>query len=230
MPGGRKDVGMMHLDQRDRTPRPGDLLPATGYSVHREQLDAPGTLKPDLSVQLQGTMDGERAVIDLLLEVDRTGRGAYNAAEYAAYDQFLGGCARGRAAFAPRAAHPPAGRLSSRVGPRRSRPCGVLPPGADARRRRARPLRAGRLRVPRPGAHRLRLHGMAAAGEALALRLPGLPPEVRDPETALNAELVRLTARAMVAGAARVARSVGSPPARQLARTPRARIAAAWSC
>jgi hypothetical protein len=100
MPGGRWDVGMMHQDQRDRTLRPGDLLPATGYSVHGEQLDAPGTLKPDLSVQLQGTMDGERAVIDLLLDVDRTGRGAYNAAEYAAYDQFLGGCACGRAASA----------------------------------------------------------------------------------------------------------------------------------
>jgi hypothetical protein len=97
MPGGRWDVGMVHNDQRDRTLRLADLLPAPGYSIRGEQLDVLGTLEPDLSVQLQGDVDGQRAVIDLLLEIDRTGRGAYNAAKFAAYDQFLGGwCLRTR--------------------------------------------------------------------------------------------------------------------------------------
>jgi hypothetical protein len=49
-----------------------------GVSAHRERLDAPIALEPDLSIQLQGTLRGERAAIHLLVEVDRADRGAYN--------------------------------------------------------------------------------------------------------------------------------------------------------
>jgi hypothetical protein len=77
--------------------RLADLIPAPGLIVHGEQLDAPPTLEPDLSIQLDGQAGGQRATIDLLVEVDRTGRGAYNAGKFAAYDHFLGGsCLRTR--------------------------------------------------------------------------------------------------------------------------------------
>jgi Replication-relaxation len=192
MSGGRWDVGMIHHDQRDRTLRLADLLPATGYSIHGEQLDAPSTLEPDLSVQLQGTLEGERAVIDMLLEVDRTGRGAYNAAKYAAYDQFLGGwCLRTR-------------RFGSE---RRTRPLVVF----VARRSEAIPTllhaadRGMTLGFGAPGRYDPaafdypgRAHtGFTCmewllAGEAIALRLPMLPPRVRGRETELKPQRVAL--------------------------------------
>jgi len=59
--------------------------------VHGERLDAPATLEPDLSAQLQGRVGSERAVLDLLLEIDCTGRGSYNEAKFVGYDHFLGG-------------------------------------------------------------------------------------------------------------------------------------------
>jgi hypothetical protein len=192
MPGGRWDVGMVHQDPRDRTLRLADLLPAPGYSVHGERLDAPSTLEPDLSVQLHGTLGGERAVIDLLLEVDRTGRGAYNAAKYAAYDQFLGGwCLRTRRFGRERRTRPLAVFVARRAE--------AIPPllhGAD----RAMTLGFGAPGRYEPAAFDYpgRVHTAFACmdwllgGEAMALRLPALPPEVRGRETELKPERVAL--------------------------------------
>jgi hypothetical protein len=192
MPGGRWDVGMVHQDPRDRTMRLADLLPAPGYSVHGERLDAPSTLEPDLSVQLQGTVGGERAVIDLLLEVDRTGRGAYNASKYAAYDQFLGGwCLRTRRFGRERRTRPLAVFVAGRAE--------AIPPLLHAADR-AMTLGFGEPGRYEPAAFDYpgRVHTAFACmewllgGEAMALRLPALPPEVRGSATELKPERVAL--------------------------------------
>jgi hypothetical protein len=192
MPGGRWDVGMIHHDQRDRTLRLADLLPASGYSVHGEQLDAPATLEPDLSLQLQGTVEGERAVIDLLLEVDRTGRGAYNAAKYAAYDQFLGGwCLRTRRFGRERRTRPLVVFVAGRADA-----IPALLHGAD----RAMTLGFGAPGRYEPTAFEYpgRAHTAFScmewllAGHAIALRLPMLPPQVRGSETELKPQRVAL--------------------------------------
>lgn len=186
MPGGRWDVGMIHRDQRDRTLRLADLLPAPGYSARGEQLDAPATLEPDLSVQLQGTVDGERAVIDLLVEVDRTGRGAYNAAKFAAYDQFLGGwCLRTRRFGQERRTRPLVAFIA-----REARSIPSLLDTAD---------KAMTLGFGAPGRyepdvfeHPGRAHTAFTciewmlAGRGLALTLPPLPPGVRGKETRMQ--------------------------------------------
>jgi Replication-relaxation/Type IV secretion-system coupling protein DNA-binding domain len=192
MPGGRWDVGMIHPDQRDRTLRLADLLPGTGYSVHGEQLDAPATLEPDLSVQLQGEVEGERAVIDLLVEVDRSGRGAYNAGKYAAYDQFLGGwCLRTRRFGRERRTRPILVFVA-----RRAEAIPALLHAAD----RAITLGFGARGHYEPAAFDYpgRAHTAFTcmewllAGEAIALRLPKLPPEVRGSETELKPDRVAL--------------------------------------
>jgi hypothetical protein len=192
MAGGRWDVGMIHKDERDRRLRLEDLVSAVGYSVHGEQLDAATTLEPDLSVQLQGPVDGERAVIDLLIEVDRTGSGAYNAAKYAAYDQFLGGwCLRTRRFGRERRTRPLVVFVA-----RRAEGVMALLDAAD---------RAMALGFGAPGRYEPagfdypgRAHTAFTcmewllAGEAIALRLPALPPDVRGSETPLKPERVAL--------------------------------------
>jgi hypothetical protein len=192
MPGGRWDVGMIHKDQRDRTLRLADLLPAPGYSIHGEQLDALGTLEPDLSVQLHGDLEGERAMIDLLLEIDRTGRGAYNAAKYAAYDQFLGGwCLRTRRFGRERRSRPVVVFVASRAD--------KIPPLLHAADRAmtlgfGAPGRYEPASFEYPGRAHTAFTCMEwlLAGEPLALRLPPLPPEVRGRETEMRPERVAL--------------------------------------
>jgi Replication-relaxation len=161
MPGGHWNVGMVHKDERDRSLRISDLLPAAGYSVHGEQLDAPPSLEPDLSVQLQSEANGERATIDLLVEVDRTGRGAYNAAKYTAYDQFLGGwCLRTRRFGQERGSRPLVAFVTRRAGgipallhaADRAMTLGFGAPGRYP---------AGRVRVPGARPHGLHLHRVA---------------------------------------------------------------------
>jgi hypothetical protein len=131
-------------------------------------------------------------VIDLLLEVDRTGRGAYNAAKYAAYDEFLGGwCLRTRRFGRERRTRP----LAVFVG-RRAEAIPALLHAADG----AMALGFGAPGRYEPAAfdHRGRAHTAFTcmewllAGEAVALRLPALPPEVRGSETPLKPERVAL--------------------------------------
>ncbi|MCP9491541.1 MAG: type IV secretion system DNA-binding domain-containing protein [Solirubrobacteraceae bacterium MAG38_C4-C5] len=196
MPGGRWDVGMVHHDQRDRTLRLADLLPAPGYSAHGEQLSAPAKLEPDLSVQMRGPVDGGRAVIDLLLEVDRTDRGAYNAAKYAAYDHFLGGwCLRTRRFGHERATRPLVVFVA-----RQARAVPALLASAD---------RAMTLGFGAPGRYEpsdFEYPGRAhiaftcmewlLAGDGIALRLPDLPPKARGSETQMRPERVALVPEA----------------------------------
>ena len=192
MPGGRWDVGMVHKDPRDRTLRLADLLPARGLVVQGEQLDAPGVLEPDLSVQLQGAVRGERAVIDLLLEVDRTGRGAYNRDKYVAYDHFLGGwCLRTRHFGGQRGTRPVVVFVA-----RQAQAALALLHQAD----RAMTLGFGRRGRYDPSEFEYpgRAHTAFTClewllrGEAIALQLPSLPPEVRGSDTPLRPERVAL--------------------------------------
>jgi hypothetical protein len=189
MPGGRWDVGMVHHDQRDRTLRLADLLPAPGYSAHGEQLQAPAKLEPDLSVQLHGP---SQARIDMLLEIDRTSRSAYNQSKFTAYDHFLGGwCLRTR-------------RFGEQL---RTRPLVVF---VTHQARAALALlsaadQAMTLGFGAPGRYEpatFEYPGRAhtaftcmewlLAGQGLALRLPALPPQVRGSETQMQPERVAL--------------------------------------
>lgn len=192
MPGGRWDVGMVHRDQRDRTLRLADLMPTPGLSVRGEHLDAPIGLEPDVSIQLQGPAGGDRAVIDLLLEVDRTRRGAYNAKKFVAYDHFLGGwCLRTRRFGQQRKTRPVVVFVA-----REPRGMLTLLHSADA----AMTLGFGGAGRYDPATFEYpgRAHtaftclDWLLGGQAFALRLPGLPPEVRGSETDLQAERVAL--------------------------------------
>ena len=192
MPGGRWDVGMVHKEQRDRTMRLADLLPASGLVVQGERLDAPPVLEPDLSVQLQGAVEGERAVIDLLVEVDRTGRGAYNRDKYAAYDQFLGGwCLRTRHFGAERGTRPVVAFVAAK-------PETVLTllHQADAAMTLGFGARGhydpAQFEYPGRAHTAFTCLDWLLAGQALALRLPSLPPEVRGRDTQLRPERVAL--------------------------------------
>jgi Replication-relaxation/Type IV secretion-system coupling protein DNA-binding domain len=192
MPGGRWDVGMVHDDRRDRTLRLADLTPQAGVTVHGEQLDAPPALDPDLSVQLTGYTGGERAVVDLLIEVDRTGRGSYNAAKYAAYDQFLGGwCLHTRHWGQERrtrpvvtfVAHSPQAMLALLHAADQAMTLGFGSRGV---------YEATQFEFPGRAHTALTCMDWLLAGQALALRLPPLPPDVRGRHTELRPERVAL--------------------------------------
>ncbi len=192
MPGGRWDIGMAHRDKRDRHMRLADLMPAPGLSVRGEHPDAPTTLEPDLSVQLQGSLGSQRAVIDLLVEVDRTRRGSYNANKYAAYDHFLGGwCLRTRRFGQERKTRPVVVFVA--LDPRAML---TLLHGADA----AMTLGFGGPGRYDPSTHEYpgRAHtaftclDWLLGGQAFALRLPALPPQVRGTHTELKPERVAL--------------------------------------
>ncbi|MGI8944774.1 MAG: replication-relaxation family protein [Thermoleophilaceae bacterium] len=183
MPGGRWDIGMVHRDRRDRSLRLADLTPAPGLTVHGERLDAPPTLEPDLSVQLQGPVGAHRAVIDLLIEVDRTGRGAYNASKYTAYDHFLGGwCLRTRRWGKERhsrplvlfVAHSPKAMLTLLHAADQAMTLGF---GGRGRYEPAQFDFPGRAHTAFTNLDWL------LAGQALALQLPPLPPHVRGQHT-----------------------------------------------
>ncbi|HEV2753864.1 MAG TPA: replication-relaxation family protein, partial [Solirubrobacteraceae bacterium] len=196
MPGGRWDVGMVHHDQRDRTLRLADLLPAPGYSAHGEQLAASPTLEPDLSVQLHGPGKDEEATINLLVEVDRTDRGAYNAAKYTAYDHFLGGWGLRTRRFGRELATRPLAVFIAR----QARAVPTLLASADG---------AMTLGFGAPGRYEpasFEYPGRAhtaftciewlLAGHGLALRLPALPPQARGSETPMRPERVALVPEA----------------------------------
>lgn len=192
MPGGRWDVGMVHADSRDRVLRLADLLPARGVSVHGERLDAVATLEPDLSVQLQGPVDSQRAVIDLLLEIDRTGRGSYNEAKFVSYDHFLGGwCLRTRRFGHERRTRPivvfvtqtPDAMLRLLHAADPAMTLGFAAPGSYDRSSFEYPGRAHTA---------FTCIEWLLAGQAFALRLPTLPPEVSGTETAMRPEHVAL--------------------------------------
>jgi hypothetical protein len=143
-------------------------------------------------VQLQGPVDGGRAVIDLLIEVDRTGRGAYNAAKYAACDEFLGGwCLRTRHFGWERRTRPLVVFVA-----RRAEGVMALLHAADLAMRLGfgAPGRYEPAAFDYPGRAHTAFTCMEwlLAGEAIALRLPALPPEVRGSETELKPERVAL--------------------------------------
>jgi HAMP domain-containing protein len=67
------------------------LMPAPGLKATGAQMPKATKIHPDVSLQLTGPVNGTRQIVDLMLEVDLTGRGSYNDAKFAAYDHFLGG-------------------------------------------------------------------------------------------------------------------------------------------
>ena len=179
---------MIHEDHRDRPLRLSDLTPVPGLSVHGERLDAPPTLEPDLSVQLQGQAGGQRAVIDLLIEVDRTGRGAYNAAKFAAYDHFLGGwCVRTRHWGRERrtrpvvvfVAHAPQAMLALLHAADQAMTLGF---GGRGR------YDPTQFEFPGRAHSAFTCLDWLLAGQALVLRLPALPPDDRGRHTELRPE------------------------------------------
>ena len=101
-------------------------------------------------------------MIDLLIEVDRSGRGAYNASKFTAYDHFLGGwCLRTRHWGRERrsrpivvfVAHSPQAMLTLLA---------AADQAMTPRLRRPRPLRTSPVRLPRPRPHRVHLPRLAA--------------------------------------------------------------------
>ena len=192
MPGGRWDLGMVHSDRRDRRLRVADLVAVPGMAAHGEQLDAQPVLEPDLSVQLQGPVDGERAVLDMLIEVDRTGRGSYNHAKFIAYDHFLGGwCLRTRRWGKERGSRP----LVVFVG-QTARAALSLLGAADAAMSLGFAERGQY--DPTTFAYPGRAHTAfttlewLVGGLGFGLRLPALPPRVRGSDTPLRPERVAL--------------------------------------
>jgi hypothetical protein len=192
MPGGRWDIGMIHQDRRNRTLHLTDLLPSAGLRAHGERLDAQVVLEPDLSLQLQGPAHGDRAVIDLLVEVDRTDRGTYNADKFTAYDHFLGGwCLRTRRWGDQRASRPvlvfvarsPKAMLTLLHTADRAMALGFAGRGQYDRAAFAYPGRAHTA---------FTCLDWLLAGQAFALRLPPLPPHVRGQETELQPQRVAL--------------------------------------
>jgi len=135
-------------------------------------------------------VSGQRALIDLPIEVDRTGRGAYNASKLSAYDQFLGGwCLRTRHWGRERrtrplvvfVAHSPKAMLA-------------LLHAAD----QAMTLGFGGRYQPTQFEFPGRAHSAFTcldwllAGHAFALRLPSLPPPMRRRHTELRPDHVAL--------------------------------------
>jgi hypothetical protein len=98
MPGGRLDVGMAHSDRRDKRVRLEDLVSHPGLTVIGDSLTAaPGVVEPDATVQMTGHVAGQRRLLSMLLEIDRTDRASYNTDKFLAYDHFLAGwCLRTR--------------------------------------------------------------------------------------------------------------------------------------
>jgi hypothetical protein len=147
--------------------------------VHGEQLDAPPTLEPGVSIQLDGQAGGRRATIDLLVEVDRTGRGASNATKLTAYDHFLGGwCLRTRHWGTERRTRPVVvfvvhspGRSSPPT--RRRRRHGALGVGGRGR------YEPTHFEFPGRAHAGFTCLDWLLAGQALALRLPPMPAQVR---------------------------------------------------
>lgn len=67
------------------------LMPAPGLKMTGARIEAATKIEPDVTIQVSGPIDGTRQVVDLMLEVDLTGRPAYNASKIVAYDHFLAG-------------------------------------------------------------------------------------------------------------------------------------------
>jgi predicted transcriptional regulator len=182
MPGGHWDLRMA----RGGTPACGlslaDLVPVPGCSVFGAQFDAPTSVEPDLTVRMLGPVgDDDHAAIDLLVEVDPTGRSAANEQKFAAYDQFLGGwCMRTRR-------FEDTGRPLVVFVARHSRGVDALLAAAD----RSMSLGFGapgcydRSSFDYPGRAQTAFTCVAwlLAGEGFALRLDRLPPEVRGSDT-----------------------------------------------
>lgn len=188
MPGGRWDVGMIHGDG-GRELRGSDLLPSLDYHTRGERLGASPTVVPDLAVGLEGTVDGEAVTLDMLVEVDRTGRGAYNAKKFAAYDQFLGGWCKRTADFkngrplvvfvADEARAIPA--LMAAADPVMT--LGYAAPGVYDEKE---------FDYPGRGHTAFTCMQWLLAGYGHAMRLPDLPPRLRDHEDRMEPELVAL--------------------------------------
>lgn len=197
MPGGRWDIGMIHGNPRDRTLTLADLAPRPGITVHGEHMRVQTVLEPDLSVQLQGRLRGELAVIDALVEVDRTRRGAYNTDKFAAYDHFLGGwCLRTRRWGSNGETDARGGRPLLLVVAITGRDLMVLLHAADT----AMTLGLGKQGQYDPATFSYpgRAHTVFTAlewllgGQAIGLQLPPLPPNVRGHDGELAPERVAI--------------------------------------
>ncbi len=189
MPGGRLDVGMAHSDRRDKRIRLEDLTGRAGLTVIGDALSvASGVVEPDVIVQMSGHVAGERRLLTMLMEIDRTDRGSYNAEKFVAYDHFLAGwCLRTRTfararplvvfvARSPRSAL----RLLSRANDVMT--VGVGIPGHDRQTYQY----YGRTHTA------FTCIDWILGGQAYALRMSPVPPERRDAALSCEAEAVAL--------------------------------------
>lgn len=192
MPGGRWDIGMVHHDRRDRGLRLADLVPAPGVSAHGERMDAPVVLEPDLSVELQGPVGPRRGALDMLVEMGGHGRAGRDAERFTAYDHFLGGwCLRTRRWGYERRGRPVVVfvALSPKL-------LFTLLRTADSAMTLgfSSPGRYDPAEFDYPGRAHVAFTCLEwlLGGQALALRLPALPPRVRGVEAELRPERVAL--------------------------------------
>ena len=102
MKAGKLYVSDVH--RKDSSVHMADLLPpgSQGLAVLNDVAGAPGTIVPDVSVQLAGNLAGETRSVDMLIEVDRTSRPSYNEEKFIGYDHFLAGWCLRLERFGPR--------------------------------------------------------------------------------------------------------------------------------
>jgi hypothetical protein len=192
MPGGHWSVTMIHRGRRDDQLRLADLPPEPGMRVHGERLDIRTELAPALSIEVRGDLSGRRRKGDLLIEIDDERSRTNPADRLAAYDHFLGGWALRTRRFAADARGRPV-VLYVATSPNRMMkllriadetltlgfaPNGIYDPAEF--------LYPGRRHIA------VCCLDWILGGQPLALRVPPLPPNLREPGVTLKPELVAL--------------------------------------
>ncbi len=197
MIGGSLNITMVHeqssaVTQHDLTPRG-----QTGLAIVGDSATVSGAITPDLRVQLDGTLAGDRRSVGMLLEIDRTRRPSYNEPKLVAYDHFLTGwCLRLRTPF------------GSDRHPVRPLVVFVSPDDKTARALATRADDVLGVGIGLPG-HDVATYGYFGrthvafttldwilAGTPYAYRVPELPPSVRGRGLQSEPELVELLPRA----------------------------------
>lgn len=103
MSGGYLDPSSIHRDGL----REDHLAPDAGVKVIGERIAKASRIEPDVTVQLTGPTGTGHGLVDLMLEVDRTRRGSYNAEKFVAYDHFLAGWWRNTRRYGSERKHRP---------------------------------------------------------------------------------------------------------------------------
>jgi hypothetical protein len=117
-----------------------DTVPlGTGQHLANLQLDEFRPVRPDLAVELDLSLGNTRRRVELLIELDRSGRASSNYAKFRRYDAFLNAWGMALPRYTARtstrpeegAERKPADESSSRAGPHPSTPAVLVPSACD---------------------------------------------------------------------------------------------------